>query len=96
MRLERSLCALDAERVVVVLHYAPIAATVAGEPSEIFPFLGSSRLGDTIDRFKVSLVLHGHAHHGTYAGQTPKGVPVYNCAATVPKEGGRPYALIKV
>jgi Icc-related predicted phosphoesterase len=96
MRLERSLCALDAERVVVVLHYAPIAATVAGEPSEIFPFLGSSRLGDTIDRFKVSLVLHGHAHHGTYAGKTPKGVPVYNCAATVPKDGGRPYALLRV
>jgi Icc-related predicted phosphoesterase len=96
MRLERSLCALDTERVVVVLHYAPIAATVEGEPKEIFPFLGSSRLGDTIDRFKVSVALHGHAHHGSYAGRTAKGVPVYNCAATVEKEGGRPYALLKV
>jgi uncharacterized protein len=96
MRLERSLCALDTDRIVVVLHYAPIAATLAGEPEEIFPFLGSSRLGDTIDRFKVSVVLHGHAHHGSYAGKTPKGAPVFNCAATVEKEGGRPYALIKV
>ena len=96
MRLERSLCALDTERVVVVLHYAPIAATVEGEPKEIFPFLGSSRLGDTIDRFTVSAVLHGHAHHGSYAGRTAKGIPVYNCAATVEKEGGRPYALLRV
>jgi hypothetical protein len=56
---------------VVVLHYAPVAATVEGEPKEIFPFLGSSRLAETIDRFGVSTVLHGHAHLGTYAAATP-------------------------
>jgi Icc-related predicted phosphoesterase len=94
LRLENALRSLSTERKVVVLHYAPIAETVAGEPPEIFSFLGSSRLGETIDRFEVSAVLHGHAHHGLYAGKTPKGVPVYNCAQTVPKDSGKPYGLI--
>ena len=63
---------------------------------EIFPFLGSSRLGETIDRFKVSAVVHGHAHHGRYQGRTPRGALVYNVAFPVEKSSGRPYALIKV
>jgi Icc-related predicted phosphoesterase len=96
IRLETALRALATERRVVVLHYAPIAATVEGEPKEIFPFLGSSRLAETIDRFGVGAVLHGHAHQGTYAAATPKGIPVYNCARSVAKPGGRPYALIEV
>ena len=95
-KLEGALAALTCERLVVVLHYAPIAATVAGEPDAIAPFLGSSRLGDVIDRFHVSAVLHGHAHHGSYTGKTAKGTPVYNCAATVLKENGKAYALIEV
>ena len=96
LRLEKALHALDGKRIVVVLHYAPILETVAGEPPEIIPFLGSSRLAETIDRFEVAAVCHGHAHHGVYSGRTPKGVPVYNCAQFVPKEGGRRYALIEV
>jgi Icc-related predicted phosphoesterase len=96
LRLENALRALTAERIVVALHYAPVAATVMGEPEQIFPFLGSSRLAETIDRFTVSAVLHGHAHHGSYEGRTPKGIPVYNCAKPVPKPDGRAYALIKV
>jgi uncharacterized protein len=95
-KLEGSLAALTCERLVVVLHYAPIAATVAGEPDAIAPFLGSSRLADVIDRFHVSAVLHGHAHHGSFSGKTAKGTPVYNCAATVLKESGKAYALIEV
>jgi Icc-related predicted phosphoesterase len=79
---------------VVVLHYAPVEATVEGEPKEIYPFLGSSRLAETIDRFKVSAVIHGHAHRGAHRGQTPGGVPVYNCARHIQKENGRPYALV--
>ncbi|MBX6369628.1 MAG: metallophosphoesterase [Rhodospirillales bacterium] len=95
--LERALAAVhECERVVVVLHYAPIAATTAGEPAEIVPFLGSSRLAEVIDRFPVSAVFHGHAHHGSFRGATPKGTPVYNVAQTVPKEGGRQYALVEV
>jgi uncharacterized protein len=96
MRLENAMRAVGNERAVVVLHYAPILDTVEGEPLEIFPFLGSSRLGETIDRFKVSAVVHGHAHHGRYEGHTPRGAPVYNVAFPVEKSTGRPYALIKV
>lgn len=84
------------ERMVVVLHYAPVADTLAGEPPEIWPFLGSSRLAETIDRFPVAAVLHGHAHHGAYAGRTRMGAPVFNCAIPVIKESGRPYALVEV
>ena len=96
MRLENAMRAVGNERAVVVLHYAPILDTVEGEPLEIFPFLGSSRLGETIDRFKVSAVVHAHAHHGRYQGHTARGAPVYNVAFPVEKSTGRPYALIKV
>jgi Icc-related predicted phosphoesterase len=96
MRLENAMRAVQNERAVIVLHYAPIAETVEGEPPEILPFLGSSRLGETIDRFKVSAVVHGHAHHGRYEGRTPGGAPVYNVAMQIAKPSGRPYALIEV
>src|SRR6266516_420036 len=96
MRLGNAMRTVRNERAVVVLHYAPIAETVEGEPLEIFPFLGCSRLSETIDRFKVSAVVHGHAHHGRYQGRTPRGTPVYNVAFPVEKSSGRPYALIKV
>jgi Icc-related predicted phosphoesterase len=96
IRLENAMRTVRNERAVVVLHYAPIVDTVEGEPLEIFPFLGSSRLAETIDRFKVSAVVHGHAHHGRYQGRTPRGAPVYNVAFPVEKSSGRPYALIKV
>ena len=79
LKLEIALNSLRTEKTVVVLHYAPIAATVMGEPLEIYPFLGSSRLAETIDHFNVNVVFHGHAHHGTYQGQTTKGTPVFNC-----------------
>jgi Icc-related predicted phosphoesterase len=81
LKLESSLRMLKTDRTVVVLHYSPIAETLAGEPPEIFPFLGSARLGETIDRFEgVKVVVHGHAHSGAYQGHTPRGVPVYNVA----------------
>ncbi|MDK1374068.1 MULTISPECIES: metallophosphoesterase [unclassified Sinorhizobium] len=96
MRLENALRNTRAKRALVVLHYAPIAETVAGEPKEIYPFLGSSRLAETIDRFKVSAVVHGHAHQGTYEGQTPGGAPVFNVAAHIEKPTGRPYAILEL
>jgi Icc-related predicted phosphoesterase len=81
LKLESSLRMLKTDRTVVVLHYSPIAETLAGEPPEIFPFLGSARLGETIDRFDgIKIVLHGHAHSGAYEGRTPRGIPVYNVA----------------
>jgi Icc-related predicted phosphoesterase len=97
-KLENGLRSLRTERTVAVLHYSPIPETVAGEPLEIFPFLGSSRLADAVDRFdNVKVVVHGHAHRGAYEGQTNRGVPVYNCAQFVVEERfGRPYALLDV
>ncbi|TDW67676.1 Icc-related predicted phosphoesterase [Novosphingobium sp. PhB55] len=97
-KLENGLRSLRTERTVAVLHYAPIPETVAGEPPEIFPFLGSSRLADAVDRFEnVKAVVHGHAHRGTYEGRTTRGVPVYNCAQfVVSARFGRPYALLDV
>jgi uncharacterized protein len=96
--LENALHTLaqETDRLVVVLHYSPTVDTVAGEAPEIWPFLGSSRLAETIDRFPVKAVFHGHAHHGTFLGRTATGVPVYNCAIPVMKENGRPYALVSV
>src|SRR5215469_9856173 len=92
IRLENAMRSVHSDRAVVVLHYAPVVGTVEGEPLEIFPFLGCSRLAETIDRFKVSAVVHGHAHHGRYQGRTPGGVPVYNVALPIEKPSGRPYA----
>ena len=96
MRLENAMCGVKSQRALVVLHYAPIPDTIEGEPLEIFPFLGSSRLAETIDRFKVSAVVHGHAHRGRYEGRTPGGAPVYNVAQHIEKPTGRPYALLEL
>jgi Icc-related predicted phosphoesterase len=98
LKLESSLRMLKTQRTVVVMHYSPIAETLAGEPPEIFPFLGSARMGETIDRFEgVKLVLHGHAHSGIFEGRTPRGLPVYNVARPVlAREHGREFALFDV
>lgn len=95
-RLEIAMRGLRTEKRVVVLHYAPVVDTVVGEPEQIYAFLGSARLGETIDRFGADAVIHGHAHRGAHRGQTANGIPVFNCAAGIPKEGGRPYAIIEI
>ncbi|HEY1015422.1 MAG TPA: metallophosphoesterase, partial [Herpetosiphonaceae bacterium] len=78
LKLETALARLRGRRNIAVLHYAPIQATVEGEPPVIFPFLGSSRLEEPLNRYPVDAVVHGHAHHGTPEGQTQTGIPVYN------------------
>jgi Icc-related predicted phosphoesterase len=83
MRLERALARLETPKRVVLLHYAPIHDTVVGEPPEIFPFLGSTRLEGPLNRFNVEVVFHGHAHNGTAAAQTSAGVNVYNVSLPV-------------
>jgi Icc-related predicted phosphoesterase len=80
LKLEQALARLRTEQRVAVLHYAPVQATVEGEPPEIFPFLGCSRLEEPLGRFPVSAVVHGHAHSGAPEGRTAGGVPVYNVA----------------
>lgn len=96
MKLENALRQLGPERSLAVLHYAPILATIEGEPLEIYPYLGTSRLGETIDRFNVSAVVHGHAHHGVHEGKTPGGVRVLNVAQDVAKPLGRPFVIIEL
>jgi Icc-related predicted phosphoesterase len=81
MKLESALARLRTPRRVALLHYAPIAGTVEGEPLEIFPFLGSSRLEEPLDRYEVALAFHGHAHRGAVEGKTRAGTTVYNVAA---------------
>jgi Icc-related predicted phosphoesterase len=78
LKLETALSRLRTERKVALLHYSPIAATVEGEPLEIYPYLGSSRLEEPLTRYPVDVVFHGHAHHGAIEGRTRDGVPVYN------------------
>jgi Icc-related predicted phosphoesterase len=80
LKLECALARLRADKRIVLLHYSPIQATVVGEPAEIFPFLGSSRLEEPLDRYSVTAVFHGHAHRGSPEGRTKADVPVYNVA----------------
>jgi len=80
LKLESALAKLPTACRIVLLHYAPIYATVEGEPAEIIPFLGSSRLEEPLNRYGVTAVFHGHAHHGSPEGRTREGVPVYNVA----------------
>jgi Icc-related predicted phosphoesterase len=79
-KIENALRSLTTESKVVVLHYAPIVDTVVGEPESIYPFLGSSRMLEPIDTLGATVIFHGHAHHGSLEGRTPKGIPVFNVA----------------
>src|SRR6185295_9012189 len=78
LKLEAALARLRTTHLVALLHYSPIRRTVEGESPEIYPFLGSSRLEEPLDRYPVSFVVHGHAHRGQLEGTTRVGVPVYN------------------
>lgn len=80
LKLESALARLRSPGRVVLLHYAPVRDTVDGEPLEIYPFLGSSRLEEPLNRYAASVVFHGHAHRGQPEGKTAGGVPVYNVA----------------
>ncbi len=80
LKLEAALARLRTPQKIAIVHYAPIHATTVGEPPEISPFLGSSRLEEPIDRYRVNAVFHGHAHRGSLEGRTKGNVPVYNVA----------------
>jgi Icc-related predicted phosphoesterase len=94
MKLETALRTLQTEVKVALLHYSPLRDTLEGEPLEIFPFLGTSRLLHPIETYAPDVVFHGHAHKGAPEGRTPSGIPVYNVAATLLEEvTGRPYRI---
>jgi len=78
LKLESALGRLRTAHRVALLHDSPIQATVEGEPLDIYPFLGSSRLEEPLLHYPVSAVVHGHAHAGQAEGVTAGGVPVYN------------------
>jgi Icc-related predicted phosphoesterase len=80
LKLESALAKLRTPQRIVLCHYSPILETLQGEPSEIIPFLGSSRLEEPVNRYAVTAVFHGHAHHGAPEGRTRENVPVYNVA----------------
>jgi Icc-related predicted phosphoesterase len=96
VRLEQALGKLQTEKRIVVLHYSPIRATLEGEDPEIYAFLGSSRLEEPINRFKVTAVFHGHAHNGILDGRTSTGIPVYNVSAPALRKTGKPYRIIEM
>ncbi len=80
LKLEAALAQLEIGKKVVIMHYAPIAATTDGEDPQLRAYLGTTRLTVPCDAFGAVAVFHGHAHHGTPEGRTPKGIPVYNVA----------------
>jgi len=98
LKLESALARLRTEKKIAVLHYSPIQETVEGEPVEIFPFLGCSRLEEPLARYPVTAVFHGHAHHGRPEGRTVKGVPVFNVSMTLMSElfPERPFRVIQI
>jgi len=81
--LERGLQEVEGcDLRIVLLHYSPTMSTLQGEPETIWAFLGSNRLDGPIQKHKPDLVLHGHAHAGSFAGAIGA-VPVYNVAVHV-------------
>lgn len=98
LHLEEQLNSLKTKYKVVILHYSPIRQTVEGEPLEVFPFLGSSRLAEPLDHFNVSMAFHGHAHYGKPEGKTLKGVPIYNVCYPLLKKINpkQPYFLTEI
>jgi Icc-related predicted phosphoesterase len=98
LKLESALARLRTSRLIAILHYSPVQATVEGEPLEIFPFLGCSRLEEPLTRYPVSAVFHGHAHHGQPEGRTRTNAPVFNVSLSLMREifPGRPFRLIDV
>ncbi|NJQ00303.1 metallophosphoesterase family protein [Streptomyces zingiberis] len=78
---------------IALTHFSPVRDTLAGEPLEIFPFLGSYQLAEAIDGAGADLAVHGHAHLGTEHGMTAGGVPVRNVAQPVIRRAFAVYHL---
>ena len=97
LKLESALARLRAHERIALMNYAPIQATVEGEPLEIYPFLGSSRLEEPLNRYKVRAAFHGHAHRGAPEGTTTAGIPVYNVSWQLLQANfERPFRILEV
>lgn len=92
LMLDRALMKLAVDHgdipKIAVMHFAPIPETIKGEPEVIFPFLGTSRLAEPLDRRGVTAAFHGHAHAGVLEGATREGVKVFNVAFPVLQKHG--------
>jgi Icc-related predicted phosphoesterase len=91
--LRTALETLDCDVRVALTHYSPVKDTLAGEPPEIYPFLGSYLLAEAIDDAAADLAIHGHAHMGSEKGITAGGVRVRNVAQPVIR---RAYAVYRL
>ncbi|GGL12188.1 metallophosphoesterase [Sphaerisporangium melleum] len=89
----KALKGLNTEHRVVLSHYSPVKDTLAGEPLEIYPFLGSYLLAEAVDAEGADLFIHGHAHSGVEKGLTPGGVRVRNVALPVLRRAYAVYSL---
>jgi Icc-related predicted phosphoesterase len=98
LKLESALARLRTPRRIALLHYAPIVGTVEGEPVEIYPWLGTSRLEEPLDRYRVSAVFHGHAHNGSAEGRTLGQIPVYNVSLPLLRrhDAERPFKILTI
>jgi Icc-related predicted phosphoesterase len=99
LKLESALAKLRTDQRIALLHYAPIEATVQGEPVEIYPFLGSSRLEEPLNRYPLTAIFHGHAHHGTLEGRIANNVPVYNVSLPLLRQkfpNQPPFRLVEI
>jgi Icc-related predicted phosphoesterase len=98
LKLESALARLRNDHLIAVLHYSPVQDTVEGEPREIFPFLGCSRLEEPLTRYPVTAVFHGHAHHGQPEGRTRGGAPVFNVSMSLMREvfPDRPFRVLEI
>ncbi|MFP8960392.1 metallophosphoesterase family protein [Streptomyces nanhaiensis] len=87
--LDRRGCAVR----IALTHFSPVPDTLAGEPLEIYPFLGSYLLAEAVDAAGADLAVHGHAHAGTEHGMTSGGVRVRNVAQPVIRRAFAVYHL---
>ena len=92
LNLDRALKRMGEEhegvKQIVLMHYSPVKGTLEGEPEEVFPFLGCSRLEEPLSRHKVNAVFHGHAHKGKIEAVTQYGLNIFNVAWSVLQKAG--------
>lgn len=98
LKLENALKYLETEQKIAILHYAPVWETVANEAKELYPFLGSSRLFEPLERMQVKHVFHGHAHEGPHQFKTEHGMTIYNVSYPLMKklQPNQPYTLLSI
>jgi Icc-related predicted phosphoesterase len=89
----KDLAGRDCAARIALTHFSPVADTLAGEPLEIYPFLGSYLLAEAIDTAGADLAVHGHAHAGSEHGMTAGGVRVRNVAQPVIRRAFNVYQL---